>query len=328
MPNPPHIHRTVESVNLDDADRKLIELLQLDGRVSNRALATAVGMTEVTVASRLKKLITNNAVSVTAMLDWEKAGYEWWVTGHLSCDGRSPAEVARDLGAIDCCSAASVVLGEVDIIASFLIADRSEMSKLVREELPRIRGLRVVGLDLAITQHKYGWAAATFPAHTAVPLRFPNPVVELDEFDHRLIAALIHDSRQSNRELGRQLDVSDATVRAHLRRLTDCGLVRLSAIVDPIVLGTVGSVAFCFLSVDKAQINSVIETLHALPQVWQMSQSFGRFDIEILLVCEDRAELVDVLMTQVRSMEAVQNTSTMEVIEVPHHNYHWARFLS
>jgi DNA-binding Lrp family transcriptional regulator len=220
------------------------------------------------------------------------------------------------------------VLGGVDIVASFLIADRSEMSKLVTEDLPRIAGLRVAALDLAITQHKYSWSAATFPAQTSVQLRFPKPVIELDEFDHRLIAALVSDSRQSNREIGRQLDVSDATVRAHLRRLTESGLVRLTAVVDPIVLGTVGSVAFCFLSVDRTRISSVIDSLRSLPQVWQMSQSFGRFDIEMLVVCEDRAELVDVLMEKVRAIDAVEDTSTMEVIEVPHHNYHWARFLT
>jgi DNA-binding Lrp family transcriptional regulator len=328
MPNPPQIQRSVDPVHLDEADRTLIAMLQEDGRVSNRALAAAVGMTEVTIASRLKRLITNDAVSITAMLDWEKAGYEWWITGHLSCQGRSPREVALELGAIESCNAASVVFGEVDIVASFLVADRAEMSKLVTEDLPKVTGLQVVALDVAIAQHKYAWSTATFPAQTTAQLRFPNPVVDLDELDHRLIAALVRDSRQSNREIGRQLDVSDATVRAHLRRLTESGLVRLTAVVDPIVLGTVGSVAFCFLKVDRRHMRSVIATLKALPQVWQMSESFGRFDLELLAVCQDRAELVEVLLDQVRTIKAVQDTSTMEVIEVPHHNYHWARFLT
>lgn len=328
MPYPPQIHRPIDPVQLDEADRKLIELLREDGRVSNRTLAAAVGMTEVTIASRLKRLIANNAVSVTAMLDWEKAGYEWWVTGQLSCQGRSPRDVATELGRIEACSSASVVLGDVDIVASFLIADRSEMSKLVTEDLPKIEGLQIESLDLAITQHTYAWWTATFPAKTAVDLRFPNPVIDLDDFDLRLIAALIRDSRQSNREIGRQLEVSDATVRAHLRRLTESGLVRLTAVVDPIVLGTAGSAAFCFLSVDRTRLESVIERLKELPQVWQMSESFGRFDVEALIVCEDRAELVEVLMEHVRTLDAVRNTSTMEVIEVPHHTYHWARFLT
>lgn len=327
MPASSQIQRSVDPVQLDEADRTLISMLQADGRVSNRALAAAVGMTEVTIASRLKRLITNNAVSVTAMLDWEKAGYEWWVTAHLSCHGRSPREVAVELGTIESCTAASVVLGEVDIIASFLVADRAEMSTLVTQDLPRVGGLKVASLDVAITHHKYRWSSATFPPLTPARLRFPNPVVELDELDHRLVAALVRDSRQSNREIGRQLDVSDATVRAHLRRLTDSGLVRLSAVVDPIVLGTVGSVAFCFLKVDRTRMASVIEHLRALPQVWQMSESFGRFDLEVLAVCQDRAELVGVLLDEVRTLDAVLDSSTMEVIDVPHHNYHWARFL-
>jgi DNA-binding Lrp family transcriptional regulator len=322
------IHRTVGPVQLDDADRQLIELLREDGRASNRALAAAVGLTEVTIASRIKRLVTNDAISITAVLDWEAAGYEWFVTGHFVCHGRSPRDVAAALGTIESCNAASVVFGEVDIIATFLIAGRAEMQELVSDDLPRVPGAEVVALDLSLDQHKYRWSAVTFPANLEPRLRFPNPVIELDELDHRLIAALVRDSRQSNREIGRQLEVSEGTIRMRLRRLTDSGLLRLTAVVDPVVLGTVGSVAFCFVNVERTKVKSVLKALGDLPQCWQMAQSVGRFDIEMLVVCEDRAELVDILMGTVRSLKGVQRTTTMEVIEVPHHAYHWARFVS
>src|SRR5205807_2239336 len=41
---------------LDDADLQIMEILALDGRVTNRAIATKVGLKEVTVASRIRVL--------------------------------------------------------------------------------------------------------------------------------------------------------------------------------------------------------------------------------------------------------------------------------
>jgi Lrp/AsnC family transcriptional regulator for asnA, asnC and gidA len=149
----------------------------------------------------------------------------------------------------------------------------------------------------------------------------------LDDFDHRLISVLMRDSRQSNREIGRQLDVSETTIRSRLKRLTDSGLLRLTALVDPVVLGTVGSVAFCFVKAERTKVKPVLKALQDLPQCWQLSQCIGRYDLEMLVVCQDRAELVDTLMG-IRAMKGIRRSATMEVIDVPHHAYHWARFLT
>ena len=322
------IRRDVAPVQLDEVDHRLIELLRLDGRASNRALASAVGLTEVTVATRIKRLAANDVIAMTAVIDWQAAGYEWFLTGHFQCDLRPPREVAGDLAAVPSCVAASIVFGEVDIVATFLLADRADMQRLVSHDLSLIKGAEAIALDVSVEQHKYQWSTATFPVNPEPELRFPNPVVDLDELDHRLIAALVRDSRQSNREIGRQLGVSEGTIRLRLRRLTDAGLLRLTAVVDPVVLGTVTAVAFCFVQLDRADLADALTILADLPQCWQLSTIVGRFDVEMLLVCRDRQELVDTVLGEVRTIPGVRRTTTMEVIEVPHHAYHWASFVS
>jgi hypothetical protein len=52
----------------------------------------------------------------------------------------------------------------------------------------------------------------------------------------------------------------------------------------------------------------------------------GRFDVQALLVCRDREELVETVMGDVRSIRGVRRTTTFEVIEVTHHVYHWVTF--
>ncbi len=322
------IRRDIEPVQLDEVDRRLIELLRQDGRASNRALASVVSLTEVTVASRIKRLVANDVIAMTAVIDWEAAGYEWFLTGQFQCENRPPREVADDLATIPSCVATSIVFGEVDIIATFLLADRTDMQRLVSHDLSLIKGAEVIALDVSVEQHKYQWSTATFPVNAEPDLRFPDPAVDLDELDHRLIAALVRDSRQSNREIGRQLEVSEGTIRLRLRRLTDAGLLRLTAVVDPVVLGTVTAVAFCFVQLDRAGLAAALATLTAMPQCWQLSTIVGRFDLELLLVCRDRQELIETVLGEVRNIPGVRRTATMEVIEVPHHAYHWASFVS
>ncbi len=64
-PSPPRTH-----VTLDAADLRLIELLTENGRLSNRSLATEVGLMEATVATRLRSLSRNHVLGVTATFDW------------------------------------------------------------------------------------------------------------------------------------------------------------------------------------------------------------------------------------------------------------------
>jgi DNA-binding Lrp family transcriptional regulator len=322
------IRRDIEPVQLDEVDRRLIELLRQDGRASNRALASVVSLTEVTVASRIKRLVANDVIALTAVIDWEAAGYEWFLTGQFRCENRPPREVADDLATIPSCVATSIVFGEVDIIATFLLADRADMQRLVSHDLSLIKGAEAIALDVSVEQHKYQWSTATFPVNAEPDLRFPSPAVDLDDLDHQLIAALVRDSRQSNREIGRQLDVSEGTIRLRLRRLTEAGLLRLTAVVDPVVLGTVTAVAFCFVQLDRAGLAAALTTLTEMPQCWQLSTIVGRFDLELLLVCRDRQELVETVLGEVRNIPGVRRTATMEVIEVPHHAYHWASFVS
>lgn len=54
---------------MDSVDRKIISQLQLDGRVTLEQLAKVVGFTSMGVKKRLQKLISQNAIHVSASLN-------------------------------------------------------------------------------------------------------------------------------------------------------------------------------------------------------------------------------------------------------------------
>ena len=60
---------------MDELDRRIISLLQMDGRASNAKIAREVGVSEGTVRRRLRRLIQEDVVKVVAVPNLEKLGY-------------------------------------------------------------------------------------------------------------------------------------------------------------------------------------------------------------------------------------------------------------
>ena len=319
--------RVDKSATLDAADHRLIELLRADGRASNRFLAGEVGLTEATVASRIRRLADSGVLTVTAVLDWEAAGYEWFVTTCIEVEGRPPRAVAADIAELTEAHAITLVFGEFDIVAHFLAEDRDHLHRLLNEQLAAVPGVRQVTTSLVTQLVGLRWGVGTFPVEHHPELRLPSPPFPLDELDHQMIAALINDGRQSNREIARQLGVSDGTIRARLRRMEEAGLLRIVAMVDPVALGTVGAIAFIGIKVEGPVVNAVAAKVAEMPEVMHCAVTVGRQDIFVVAACDSRAELVDLAAQRLRSMEGIRSTETLEAIEVVKHEYHWARLL-
>jgi Lrp/AsnC family transcriptional regulator, regulator for asnA, asnC and gidA len=60
---------------MDELDRKIMALLQMDGRASNAKIAREVGVTEGTVRRRLGKLLEDDFIEIMAVPNLEKLGY-------------------------------------------------------------------------------------------------------------------------------------------------------------------------------------------------------------------------------------------------------------
>ena len=60
---------------MDELDRKIMALLQMDGRASNAKIAREVGVTEGTVRRRLGKLLEDDFIEIMAVPTWRS-----WVT--------------------------------------------------------------------------------------------------------------------------------------------------------------------------------------------------------------------------------------------------------
>src|ERR1700761_5265271 len=60
--------------------------------------------------------------------------------------------------------------------------------------------------------------------------------LELDELDRGIVQALRDDGRTNNSVIAAKLGVAEGTVRQRMRKLTDAGVVKVSALVNPEII--------------------------------------------------------------------------------------------
>jgi Lrp/AsnC family transcriptional regulator for asnA, asnC and gidA len=139
--------------------------------------------------------------------------------------------------------------------------------------------------------------------------------IALDDLDRAILVTLEDDGRRAFRDIARQLGVSEATVRARVRRLEDAGVLRIVAFADPLKLGN-SAMALLFLRVNAAHHDEVVAALVERPEVSYVSTVLGTADICAQVVVRDQAELGTFVRNQVRVLPGVIETQTIPETEV------------
>ena len=309
---------------LDTADLRIIDALVADGRANARAMAVTTGLSEETVADRMRGLIERNIIGISAILDWRAAGFQWDL--FLAIKVASGASVVVDeLAVHDEVVTIYEVFGPVDVVAHVLCRDQASMLDFLSTTVPRVDGISSVEVLLALDTVKYFHQFARVPV-IGPPPPLPEPVIDLTPVDFGIIEALMLNGRAAHREVARTLGVADGTIRTRLRRLISAGLLRIGAQVHPSNSGMIGAQAIVGICVQGADRALVAHRLACLSEVITISVTTGRFDLLCYVVARTRGELIDHVATEIRLINGVSAVETWEITNVRKHVGRWARW--
>ncbi|HEX5696351.1 MAG TPA: Lrp/AsnC family transcriptional regulator, partial [Acidimicrobiia bacterium] len=105
--------------NLDAKAKRIIELLQADGRMSYSAIAKDVGLSEAAVRHRVQKLIEGGVVQIVAVTDPLQMGFARQAMIGIKVTG-DVQEVAAKLGEMDALDYIVITTGRFDILAELV----------------------------------------------------------------------------------------------------------------------------------------------------------------------------------------------------------------
>lgn len=141
-----------------------------------------------------------------------------------------------------------------------------------------------------------------------------------DELDRAIIAQFQRDGRLANREVARRLGVSEGTIRQRLRKLEETGAVRFDVVTDPACEG-INYVAFVRLAVAPDRLENVLEVCAALPELWYVAATAGRFNLIAVMSTVDAQAALHVIRREIEVLAGVVEVDVRPVLGVVKHDY-------
>ena len=120
-------------MNLDKTDEAILKNLMVDARLSARQLALKLGMSTVTVLSRIKKLEKEKIVKgYSATIDHEKLGYN--LTAVIEIIGKKDkiVDIEKEIAKIENVCAVYDITGNTDTLIIAKFKERNELSEFVK----------------------------------------------------------------------------------------------------------------------------------------------------------------------------------------------------
>jgi DNA-binding Lrp family transcriptional regulator len=289
---------------MDEIDEAIVELLEVDGRLTHREIARTVGLSRSAAAARVQRLINSGQVIVRGAVHPAVIGQG--ALAHVGLVVRGPAApLAAEIALRDDVPFLSLTTGPHGLVAEVRAGSARDIDRTIAE-LRALDG--VVGVDTL--------------TYVEVVRDVIGPVGEVrtqvDEVDLALLRALQDDGRASYVDLAAVVGLSPAGARRRVVRLVVSQVVRVGAVVRHSGRDRQSAMGFGVrLAGDH---RDVVEQLAAMPSVIFVARTLGRFDVLVTVRAFSAAQLVE-LLDQVRALAGVNAVESWAHLAVVKESY-------
>ncbi|MFF1610773.1 Lrp/AsnC family transcriptional regulator [Amycolatopsis sp. NPDC058278] len=296
----------MESVSLDDLDRRLLHALQLDARVPFSRIAEVLAVSDRTVVRRFTRLREAGAVRVSAV---SRGPAEWLV--RLRVRPHGAAALARALAERTDTAWVTLLSGDTEIAC--LLRTSGALGELSRH--PHVTDVRAQQLLRSLMDGWWPGRTSALTAEQIAALREPGPgrsELEPADLDRRLLPALAADGRAPYADLAGRVGWSESAVRRRLDELRRAGHLRFHVEVDPALYGY-RTQGLLWLSVAPKHLAKVADELAADARTAHVAATTGSHNLLAVLVCRDADDLYGYLTDRVGALPGVQGIETATV---------------
>ncbi|WP_457188141.1 Lrp/AsnC family transcriptional regulator [Nocardioides sp. P5_E3] len=119
-------------VRLDATAKRIIELLQEDGRISYAAIAKAVGLSEAAARARVQKLLDSEVMQVVAVTDPTQVGFTRQAMIGVRTEG-DPMKVGDRLAEVPEVDYVVTTAGSFDLLVEVVCEDDPHLLDVIRQ---------------------------------------------------------------------------------------------------------------------------------------------------------------------------------------------------
>jgi len=149
-------------MKLDDTEKKIMKILQRDGRKSFVDIAEDVGVTEGTVRRKFYRLVREGIIRIAGVSDPFKIGFASPAFMALNVDPDKIKTVAERISKLDELYYVGMTTGNFDIIVQGVFPSNEELAQFILEELSTIEGIQEINTSLLLQIYKqsFEWGVA------------------------------------------------------------------------------------------------------------------------------------------------------------------------
>jgi Lrp/AsnC family transcriptional regulator for asnA, asnC and gidA len=141
---------------------------------------------------------------------------------------------------------------------------------------------------------------------------------KLSDVDRAIIRALEEDGRCSFARIAKDIGSSERRVRTRVKELRDDGIIKITAIADPDLLGY-GLIAMLGVSTDPSRsLSAIVAELAELPGAFYVMAVAGRYNALVEISCADLDELLSLIDHELAAVAGV-----IDVEVHPYHRLHY-----
>jgi Lrp/AsnC family transcriptional regulator for asnA, asnC and gidA len=143
---------------LDDVNKRIIEQLQRDGRMSYAALAKVVGLSEAAVRQRVQRMLDSDVMQIVAVTDPLSTGFSRQVMIGVKVEG-DMRPVAKAAAAIPEVDYVVICAGVYDLLIEMVCTDDEHLLSLLNDQIRAIPGVTVTEtfVYLKLEKQTYAW---------------------------------------------------------------------------------------------------------------------------------------------------------------------------
>ncbi len=133
---------------------------------------------------------------------------------------------------------------------------------------------------------------------------------KIDELDMQIVSELIMDASISVPKLSKKINVNASVVYSRIKRLIKIGLIKkYTIILNEEMLGY-NVKAITGINMDSKMRDSIISGLMKIPEVREIAEVTGRFDMLVTLTAKTLDEIHHIVSDKIGRLEGVQRTET------------------
>ncbi|HOA91488.1 MAG: Lrp/AsnC family transcriptional regulator [Bacillota bacterium] len=144
---------------MDELDRKIVAILQEDGRTPYTTIADNLGVAEGTIRKRVARLIDEGILQIVGIVDPRKVSQSTIAIVGIQTEGEPVNNIVEKLAKLDEVRYIGVCAGTYDLIVEIVVGSNEELFDVLTHKVRLVPGIKDsdTSLVMKVYKERYSW---------------------------------------------------------------------------------------------------------------------------------------------------------------------------